>query len=148
MQLTIYPSLGLLFGRRYGRRLGGNFVCPSILLIDSMDTPLSQVTVVADAWRGCSFQDAQCGCCLIEVEVCIWVARASRRVKQKKSSPFGLLFRLSGKRDSNSRPQPWQGCALPTELFPRFCGFALWLCSPCQGWGSLIPLGARLCSTN
>src|SRR5450830_1642621 len=26
----------------------------------------------------------------------------------------------SGKRDSNSRPQPWQGCALPTELFPRF----------------------------
>ena len=30
----------------------------------------------------------------------------------------------SGKRDSNSRPQPWQGCALPTELFPQqslFC---------------------------
>ena len=26
----------------------------------------------------------------------------------------------SGKRDSNSRPQPWQGCALPTELFPHF----------------------------
>ncbi len=25
----------------------------------------------------------------------------------------------SGKGDSNSRPQPWQGCALPTELFPR-----------------------------
>ena len=29
---------------------------------------------------------------------------------------------LSGKRDSNSRPQPWQGCALPTELFPlNYC---------------------------
>ena len=27
---------------------------------------------------------------------------------------------VSGKRDSNSRPQPWQGCALPTELFPHF----------------------------
>ena len=27
--------------------------------------------------------------------------------------------RWSGKRDSNSRPQPWQGCALPTELFPH-----------------------------
>ena len=27
-------------------------------------------------------------------------------------------FHLSGKRGSNSRPQPWQGCALPTELFP------------------------------
>ena len=30
------------------------------------------------------------------------------------------LFRHpSGKRDSNPRPQPWQGCALPTELFPQ-----------------------------
>ena len=28
--------------------------------------------------------------------------------------------RWSGKRVSNSRPQPWQGCALPTELFPRY----------------------------
>ena len=26
----------------------------------------------------------------------------------------------SGKRDSNSRPRPWQGHALPTELFPQF----------------------------
>ena len=26
----------------------------------------------------------------------------------------------SGKRDSDPRPQPWQGCALPTELFPQF----------------------------
>ena len=25
----------------------------------------------------------------------------------------------SEKRDSNPRPQPWQGCALPTELFSR-----------------------------
>ena len=32
-----------------------------------------------------------------------------------------VLFTFpSGKRDSNSRPQPWQGCALPTELFPRY----------------------------
>ncbi len=28
--------------------------------------------------------------------------------------------RVSGKRDSNSRPQPWKGCALPTELFPHY----------------------------
>ena len=28
----------------------------------------------------------------------------------------------SGKRDSNSRPRPWQGRALPTELFPQFGG--------------------------
>ena len=42
---------------------------------------------------------------------------------QKK--PFSVKRRAnmiikSGKRDSNSRPQPWQGCALPTELFPHF----------------------------
>ena len=29
------------------------------------------------------------------------------------------MFSLSEKRDSNPRPQPWQGCALPTELFSR-----------------------------
>ena len=27
----------------------------------------------------------------------------------------------SEKRDSNPRPQPWQGCALPAELFSQFC---------------------------
>src|SRR6185312_2049998 len=26
----------------------------------------------------------------------------------------------SGRRDLNPRPQPWQGCALPTELLPHF----------------------------
>ena len=29
------------------------------------------------------------------------------------------LIKKSGKRDSDPRPQPWQGCALPTELFPQ-----------------------------
>ena len=36
---------------------------------------------------------------------------------------LGMYLNLkiwSGKRDSNSRPQPWQGCALPTELFPHY----------------------------
>ena len=42
-----------------------------------------------------------------------------RRVISKFKSAFLLTF-WSGKRDSNSRPQPWQGCALPTELLPRF----------------------------
>ena len=30
--------------------------------------------------------------------------------------PFFIFW--SGRRVSNSRPQPWQGCALPTELLP------------------------------
>ena len=29
------------------------------------------------------------------------------------------LKEKSGKRDSDPRPQPWRGCALPTELFPQ-----------------------------
>ena len=32
----------------------------------------------------------------------------------------------SGKRDSNSRPIPWQGIALPTELFPQKTKSALY----------------------
>ena len=35
-------------------------------------------------------------------------------------STRGCTHQKSGKRGSNSRPQPWQGCALPTELFPQF----------------------------
>ena len=40
-----------------------------------------------------------------------------RNIAQQKR-PF-VKDLSSGKRDSNSRPQPWKGCALPTELFPR-----------------------------
>ena len=43
----------------------------------------------------------------------IRVARASRACP---ATPVGAL---SGRRDSNPRPQPWQGCALPTEPRPQ-----------------------------
>src|SRR5574344_1376328 len=43
----------------------------------------------------------------------VWFLENKKR--QTRCLPF-----LSGKRDSDPRPQPWQGCALPTELFPRF----------------------------
>ena len=36
-----------------------------------------------------------------------------------------LLNNLSEKRDSNSRPRPWQGRALPTELFSHLRNSAL-----------------------
>ena len=36
-----------------------------------------------------------------------------------------MLLIWSGKRDSNSRPRPWQGRALPTELFPLTLVFNL-----------------------
>ena len=41
------------------------------------------------------------------------------RANEKRPLPGAFFLIWSGKRDSNSRPQPWQGCALPTELFPQ-----------------------------
>ena len=37
----------------------------------------------------------------------------------KEKATLRSPFLLSGRRVSNPRPQPWQGCALPTELLPR-----------------------------
>src|SRR5574337_70774 len=39
------------------------------------------------------------------------------RKKGSSGLPFSCIW--SGRRVSNSRPQPWQGCALPTELLPH-----------------------------
>ena len=37
-------------------------------------------------------------------------------------SSRGIIYKdkMSGKRDSDSRPRPWQGRALPTELLPHY----------------------------
>ena len=55
----------------------------------------------------------------------------------------------SGKRDSNSRPRPWQGRALPTELFPQQKGTSFEVVRILQKfWGNatfnstfFVPLG-------
>jgi hypothetical protein len=39
--------------------------------------------------------------------------------KQIQQHLFTTPISWSGRRGSNSRPQPWQGCALPTELLPH-----------------------------
>ena len=47
-----------------------------------------------------------------------WTYGTQPRTGKCRRASFRKPFtRLSEKRDSNSRPQPWQGCALPTELF-------------------------------
>ena len=53
---------------------------------------------------------------------------ALRRIKKGSQLSFPLEF-WSGRRVSNSRPQPWQGCALPTELLPHWSFYFLLL--PC-----------------
>gem|GEM_PF-5042819 len=46
--------------------------------------------------------------------------RAERRRRKAKKSPKALFAMCwSGKTGSNRRPIPWQGIALPTELFPQ-----------------------------
>ena len=42
-----------------------------------------------------------------------------KRICNPVHSHFAIAPSWSGRRVSNSRPQPWQGCALPTELLPH-----------------------------
>ena len=49
------------------------------------------------------------------------LVRASVDQQQCETTAFmAVVLIVSGKRDSNSRPRPWQGRALPTELFPQY----------------------------
>lgn len=47
------------------------------------------------------------------------LAYSAYRRKKTLNQNSGFFRIWSGKGDSNSRPQPWQGYALPTELFPH-----------------------------
>ena len=42
-----------------------------------------------------------------------------RRTLYEKAAESAAFCLWSGKRGSNPPPQPWQGCALPNELFPH-----------------------------
>ncbi len=46
---------------------------------------------------------------------------STTRVLRKKKYDSVVLFHLSRRRDSNPRPRPWQGRALPTELLLHEC---------------------------
>src|SRR3972149_7062665 len=54
---------------------------------------------------------------------CITILLPRRTANQQLEMIEGKLNAFpriwSGRRVSNSRPQPWQGCALPTELLPQ-----------------------------
>ena len=56
--------------------------------------------------------------------------------KERLDSKWIKSFLLSGKRDSDPRPQPWQGCALPTELLPHY-----WLSLYCEEKETRTPTG-------
>ncbi len=58
------------------------------------------------------------GGCLDRQRRDVQFSRLDRR-PEKTNAPDGEPAEARGKPGSNRRPQPWQGCALPTELFPR-----------------------------
>ncbi len=53
------------------------------------------------------------------VVVFVWKGKYNKILGIKKAPNWGLEW--SERRDSNSRPSPWQGDALPTELLSRYC---------------------------
>ncbi len=59
-----------------------------------------------------------------------WAAKRSGVAGTYALDPGKICW--SGKRDSNPRPQPWQGCALPTELFPLGDGKIAGKAGSCQ----------------
>ncbi len=85
--------------------------------------------------RGYCFAVLLCGTALLLLYLLLVKACICIRAVQQRKRLYMLLrvFALqteiwSGRRVSNSRPQPWQGCALPTELLPRGYCFAVLLC--------------------
>ena len=50
----------------------------------------------------------------------IWAIVLAQKFFEKKSETSSFALTLSEKRDSNPRPRPWQGRALPTELLSQF----------------------------
>ena len=55
--------------------------------------------------------------CCLKAKSARLISHSLLRLTTNGLSVNGLM---SGKRDSNSRPRPWQGRALPTELLPHF----------------------------
>jgi hypothetical protein len=73
-----------------------------------------------------------------------WLTFHPRKQKAHRNGRAWCIETIwSGKRGSNSRPIPWQGIALPTELFPHFYCLVAWggIEPPTQGF-------SILCSTD
>ncbi len=74
-----------------------------------LTTWLCRLRVTKDEGSSCTCQaNEPCKMELIDIKVDI-----------TQGDPFGSPWIWSGKRDSNPRHPPWQGGALPAELFPR-----------------------------
>ena len=91
--------------------------CHDVKEAPTAEEPSTPVPVV-------SFEPSSNGPALAEPSTCpIPAGRPSSKLRfqalRADYTPLTTAPRKSGKPDSNRRPPPWQGGALPTELFPR-----------------------------
>jgi hypothetical protein len=84
-------------------------------------------------------------CCRQDFKSCVSTSSTTRANKEcdfeirvldrhPKKNPRFIRGSLSGRPGSNRPPQPWQGCALPNELLPRYkmCKNQCYLLGPSQ----------------
>ena len=78
--------------------------------------PYHRVAVKRKKW-----QKPKCSCHLMVSKMRLELTRTNVHYPLKVARlPIPPPGHLSEKRDSNPRPRPWQGRALPTELFSHF----------------------------
>jgi hypothetical protein len=130
----LYPERDLNPHNRYGHRI----LSPACLPFHHPGILFSWMLMLAIAilLRTCLFRGMvecpplQSGCSLKTPTRCFlnvrpyhpggikWCKFIINNYQLKKEATYFLL-ELSGRRDSNPRPRPWQGRALPTELLPQ-----------------------------
>ena len=82
-------------------------------------------SIACSECHNCQKRGAQCKKrspgCRLPLGDGLW-SRAVTGYPYTRKAPYIAVkcFSWSGKRGSDPRPQPWQGCALPTELFPQY----------------------------
>ena len=68
----------------------------------------------------------------LKIKAIFYIMAAIRKTENKKFvglNPTNCWYLWSGRRDSDPRPQPWQGCALPLSYF-RSMFFELLVAGP------------------
>src|SRR5690606_32869077 len=85
-----------------------------------ISSPLSHTRTLAPGFRTGGAGRSRTGLNGFAIR-CITALLPRQNPLAKKGEPRHPFFdkTWSGKSVSNRRPQPWQGCALPTELFPH-----------------------------
>jgi hypothetical protein len=79
------------------------------------------LTKIVEAGTACAQSPSRTRCCANPAGdgMAGWDGTVRRRCSSCRKPSLTWAFCWSGRPGSNRRPQPWQGCALPTELRPQ-----------------------------